>query len=36
LAAIRRDKTLVEIRAHRSLDTIMASDHLPVTGIVEV
>jgi len=26
----------VEIRAHRSLDTIMASDHLPVTGIVEV
>ncbi|HOD71058.1 MAG: Endonuclease/Exonuclease/phosphatase family protein [Deltaproteobacteria bacterium ADurb.BinA179] len=29
-------EALVEIRAHRSLDTIMASDHLPVTGIVEV
>ncbi len=28
--------SLVEIQVHKSLDIIMASDHLPVTGIVEI
>jgi endonuclease/exonuclease/phosphatase family metal-dependent hydrolase len=28
--------SLVRIQAHRSLDIIMASDHLPVTGIIEI
>jgi endonuclease/exonuclease/phosphatase family metal-dependent hydrolase len=29
-------ESLVKIRAHKSLDIIMASDHLPVSGIVQV
>ena len=29
-------EALLEIKAHRSLDTILASDHLPVSALIEV